>query len=171
MPANGAWTSDASPSAQVLVRTRSLICPRNMDLKLSELKTKSTMQKVKISKHMSYTNFGEKASSSIALNWLPLSLTTTLGLSKHRKTLCSKYSCIFLEVNCFSGHSQWYLQKCLFVPNRSRQFWVTPRDKGVMSTCRWHGTLCWQDDSVAAMVTMVTAMPDHRRCGTALRLS
>jgi len=20
-----------------------------------------------------------------------------------------------------------------------RHFWVTPRDKGVMSTCRWHG--------------------------------
>jgi len=27
----------------------------------------------------------------------------------------------------------------LFVPNRSRHFRVTPRDKGVMSTCRWHG--------------------------------
>jgi len=29
-------------------------------------------------------------------------------------------------------------------------------------TCRWHG------DALLAMVTMVTAMPDHRRCGTAL---
>jgi len=27
----------------------------------------------------------------------------------------------------------------MFVPNQSRHFWVTPRDKGVMSTCRWHG--------------------------------
>jgi len=27
----------------------------------------------------------------------------------------------------------------MFVPNRSRHFRVTPRDKGVMSTCRWHG--------------------------------
>jgi len=27
----------------------------------------------------------------------------------------------------------------VFVPNRSRHFRVTPRDKGVMSTCRWHG--------------------------------
>jgi len=27
----------------------------------------------------------------------------------------------------------------LFVPYRSRHFRVTPRDKGVMSTCRWHG--------------------------------
>jgi len=26
----------------------------------------------------------------------------------------------------------------VFVPNRSRHFRVTPRDKGVMSTCRWH---------------------------------
>jgi len=25
------------------------------------------------------------------------------------------------------------------VPNRSRHFRVTPWDKGVMSTCRWHG--------------------------------
>jgi len=32
----------------------------------------------------------------------------------------------------------------MFVPNRSRHS---------------------QDDRVAAMVTMVTAMPDHRRCG------
>jgi len=29
MPAKGAWTSDSSPSAQVPVRTRALICPRN----------------------------------------------------------------------------------------------------------------------------------------------
>jgi len=29
MPANGARMSDASPSAQVPVRTRALICPRN----------------------------------------------------------------------------------------------------------------------------------------------
>jgi len=27
----------------------------------------------------------------------------------------------------------------MFVPNRSRHFRVTPRDKGVMSTCRRHG--------------------------------
>jgi len=27
----------------------------------------------------------------------------------------------------------------MFVPNRSRHFRVTPRDKGEMSTCRWHG--------------------------------
>jgi len=33
------------------------------------------------------------------------------------------------------------------------------------------GTLCWQDDRVAATVTMVTAMPDHRRCWAMLRLS
>jgi len=25
------------------------------------------------------------------------------------------------------------------VPNRSRHFRVTPRDKGERSTCRWHG--------------------------------
>jgi len=30
MPANGARISDASPSAQVPVRTRALICPRNI---------------------------------------------------------------------------------------------------------------------------------------------
>jgi len=30
MPANGAWTSDASPLTQVPVRTRALICPRNI---------------------------------------------------------------------------------------------------------------------------------------------
>jgi len=29
--------------------------------------------------------------------------------------------------------------RCVFVPNRSRHFRVTPRDKRVMSTCRWHG--------------------------------
>jgi len=35
----------------------------------------------------------------------------------------------------------------MFVPNRSRHFRVTPRDKGVMSTCRWHaGTLCCGND-------------------------
>jgi len=27
----------------------------------------------------------------------------------------------------------------MFVPNRRRHFRFTPRDKGVMSTCRWHG--------------------------------
>jgi len=27
----------------------------------------------------------------------------------------------------------------MVVPNRSRHFWVTSRDKGVMSTCRWNG--------------------------------
>jgi len=33
----------------------------------------------------------------------------------------------------------WNLRKIsLIVPNRSRNFWVTPRDK-VMSTCSWHG--------------------------------
>jgi len=53
----------------------------------------------------------------------------------------------------------------MFVPIRSRHFRFTPRDKGVMSTCRW------QDDRVAAIATMVTAMPDHRRCGTARRLA
>jgi len=59
------------------------------------------------------------------------------------------------------------LRKQLFVPNRSRHFRVTPRDKGVIGAGT--GTLCWQDDRGAAMVTMVTALPDHRRCGTALR--
>jgi len=57
----------------------------------------------------------------------------------------------------------------VFVPKRSRHFRVTPRDKGVMSTYRWHGDALLAGRSRRR--TKVTAMPDHRRCGTALRLS
>jgi len=47
------------------------------------------------------------------------------------------------EVQLLVGRGCWSLIFCWFVPNRSRHA---------------------QDDRVAVMVTMVTAMPDHRRC-------